>query len=91
MKRTRRVLLVALLFAFASLAGGVGIRTATACPYNCIDADMNGNGTISVADLSVWLTNYFTNTNPVATDLNCDGVVSPADLSQWLTYFFACP
>ena len=54
----------------------------------CVLADVNGDGAVTAADFSAWVT-AFNNGDPKA-DQNCDGVVSPADFSAWVTNYNAC-
>lgn len=56
----------------------------------CLLADVNGDGVVTPADFSAWVT-AFNNGDPKA-DQNCDGVVSPADFSAWVSnYNTGCP
>ncbi len=48
-------------------------------------ADQNGDGLVSPADFSAWITN-FNNGDPRA-DTNGDGLISPADFSAWIAAF----
>ncbi len=51
--------------------------------------DQDGNG-LGPGDLTLWLGDAFSGTNPARSDYNGDGVVGPADLALWLAAFFAC-
>lgn len=52
--------------------------------------DQNGDGVVSPADFSAWITNF--NAGDPLADVNRDGLVTPADFSAWITAFNGnCP
>ena len=55
-------------------------------PCTC-PADTNGDGMLSPADFSAWITAF--NTVSPACDQNDDGMCSPADFSAWVTNYNA--
>lgn len=63
---------------FAAYGGPTGMSTG-------IQGDINGDGQVSVLDLSIMLTNY--NTSNAAADLNKDGTVNILDLSILLSNY----
>ena len=65
--------------------GGNGFyETCPACP-----ADLDGNGIVDGADLSVLLANWASTGGPA--DITGDGLVDGSDLSTLLGYWGACP
>ena len=54
-----------------------GLQGSQDCP-----GDVNGDGTLSPADFSAWITAF--NSNLPACDQNADGACSPADFSAWI-------
>lgn len=64
-------------FAFAEAAYG--------CPPLACPADVNGDGVVTPADFSAWITAF--NTMSPGCDQNGDGDCTPADFSAWITNF----
>ncbi|MFI4870550.1 MAG: GC-type dockerin domain-anchored protein, partial [Phycisphaerales bacterium JB061] len=50
-------------------------------------ADTNGDGMLSPADFSAWVSAF--NANAPACDQNDDGMCSPADFSAWVANYNA--
>jgi chitodextrinase len=75
----KKALLLALVVS-AAMAFGVGVRVSAAGT-----ADINGDGHVDVADLSLLLSKY--GTNDASADVNNDGTVNINDLSLLLTQF----
>ena len=55
-------------------------------PSSCL-ADTNGDGILSPADFSAWVSAF--NANAPECDQNNDGSCSPADFSAWVSNFNA--
>lgn len=51
--------------------------------------DMDGAGGVSIADLSLWATDFFGGSNPERADFDNASGVTIADLSVWASTFFA--
>lgn len=64
-------------------ADGVFFGSANAAIY---DLDTGGLG---AADLSRWLSDFFSSNNPARDDYDDSGSVGPNDLSMWLKAYFA--
>lgn len=60
----------------------IGEMEAPACV-----ADVNGDGTLSPADFSAWVSAY--NTQDMRADQNSDGMLTPADFSAWVSNYNA--
>lgn len=60
----------------------IGEMEAPACL-----ADVNGDGALSPADFSAWVSAY--NTQSPQADQNSDGMISPADFSAWVANYNA--
>jgi hypothetical protein len=54
----------------------------------CELADVNGDGVVTPADFSAWITAF--NSGSIRADQNCDGLITPADFSAWIANFNAC-
>jgi hypothetical protein len=50
--------------------------------------DLDGNG-LSAADLSAFLADFFSGSNPARSDYDDNGTVGANDLSKWLSAYFA--
>ncbi len=80
--RIHRLLIFALVFA---VAGGYVIYRIFAAPNPNLPGDLNNDNVVSVADLSILLSNYGTNNS--AADINSSGSVNITDLSVLLTNY----
>jgi len=84
------------------VAGGLGAGAAglSGCARIYIDGvlvksplvsiyDLVGNDGVNSQDLSVWLSEFFSDSAPARDDYDGNGVVGPSDLSKWLMVFFS--
>ncbi len=69
-----------------SLFSGSAYVFEVSVPANC-PADTNGDGMLSPADFSAWVSAF--NANAPACDQNDDGMCSPADFSAWVANYNA--
>lgn len=66
----------------------VVVTSFTADPISC-SADINGDGAVDAADLSLLLANW-SRTQKCAGDVNGDGSIDAADLSELLVVWGPC-
>lgn len=76
-------------------SGDYGSGAVVDLYFTTTQADFNGDGCVTTADLLILLGHFGTNVTPgnfqsVAADLNCDGVISTSDLLIYLGFFGQC-
>jgi len=67
-------------------SGNLAITQAGSCGTPC-PADLNGDGQVSSADITILLSGWGTS----SPDLNGDGIVGSADITVLLSAWGACP
>jgi hypothetical protein len=56
----------------------------------CTTVDLDASGSVTAADISIWLTGFFSGTNPASCDFDGNGTVGVNDLSIMVCLYWTC-